>query len=69
MVNNNFKGTPLFYEQENKTELITLRLTPKQKARIIELAEIEGLSISRFIIRLVSAEHERQAGAKAVDDR
>ena len=52
--------TALFREAEPRTEEITIRLTHRQKQRILEMAKTAGKPASRWIISIISAEHERQ---------
>jgi uncharacterized protein (DUF1778 family) len=51
----------LFREIEPKRQKIILRLTERQKNRIIEMAKKAGVkSESKFVISLISREHEEQ---------
>ena len=50
----------LFREQEPRTEEITIRLTRRQKERILEMSRNAGKPASRWIISLIDEEHKRQ---------
>ena len=50
----------MFDQSATKTETITLRVSWEQKKRIEYLAQKKGVSMSRFIMSLVSEENQRQ---------
>ena len=51
----------LFKERESKTEEICVRLTQKQKRRVVELSQLAGSkSATAYIISLIGAAHEKQ---------
>lgn len=44
----------------NKTEHIHLRISPKDKQAVSELAEDMQMSISEYIVYLIRREHEKK---------
>ena len=58
----------MFDQSVTKTETITLRVSWEQKKRIEYLAQKKGVSMSRFIMSLVSEENHRQMTNDLYDD-
>ena len=57
--------TNLFKEPEPKTEIITIRLTKRQKERLNQMAGHRG--VSNFILTLIDQENERQINGRVID--
>ena len=52
-----YTETIFFQETQNKSATLTIRLTPKQKQCISDLAEQRGMTVSRFLLSLVGNEY------------
>ena len=57
----------LFKVPDNKSETLTLRLTPKQKEQTELMARHEHVSVSRFILALIGQEYQRRINEGLLD--
>jgi hypothetical protein len=48
----------------NRTELLTVRMTPDELAMLKELADADGISASDFVRQFVRRAHGERGGAK-----